>query len=196
MEQGVNEVEVLLMRLKKTTTELIPSFEEIVERQAEKLARKQRKEMRNMFKTEQEDANNEYKKMKLETEKLIKDIRKCTRKKAEEIRREHKSNLRAIVQKERLKNSEQLENATKETRIQTITEEKYCAEFHSKETSENSDSVPSMSPGCAACGKESTWLYFCAACKFTRYCNEMCQTKDWEKHKDTCVGLYHSQLQE
>ena len=191
MEQGVNEVQVLLMRLKKTTTELMPSFEEMVERQAEKLARKQRKEMRKMFKTEQEDANNEYKRIKLETEKRIKDTGRITREKAQTIRREHKSNLRTIAEKEDKTSHEQLGNATKEIRNETITEAKYCGEFQSMETSdlEHSDSVSSMSPGCATCGKESAWLYFCAACKVTRYCNEICQTKDWEKHKETCVGL-------
>lgn len=194
MEEGVNKVQGLLGQLKEHIGELIPSFEEIVEQQAEKLASKQRKELRKKLKTEQDDANNECKKIRLETEEIITDIGRVTRKEAQDIRSKHGANLKAIAHKEKLiKNSEELENIAPETtNHDTMVEVSYFSEIQPMEVSENLVSHSSVSPKCATCGKESVWLYFCSACKVTRYCDESCQTKDWKKHKQTCSRLSYN----
>ena len=158
-------------------TELLPSFDETVEQQAEKLASKQRNELRNNFKIEQDDVNSECKKMRLKTEELVKDIGRVTRKFAQDFKWKHNANLRAITSRE---NGEELDIIIAEATNYTDGDEIY----------EQPDS--SVLPKCATCGKASVWLYFCEACKVTRYCNEKCQTKDWKNHKDICIGLRHN----
>lgn len=189
MEQSVNEIQELLGQLQKNFAGLIPSFEKTAEEQAEKLASKPRKELRKLFKFEQDDANKECKRIKLETEELIKDIGRSTRKTAQDIRRKHRAKLKDISQSKEIKKNEKLDKTAKEIRNHTLEEEGYCSGTQFMEIS-NSHALGSSVPAkCATCGKESARLYFCAGCKVTRYCDEICQTKDWVKHKDACVGL-------
>ena len=191
MEKVVNEIQELLGTLKGNIAELVPSFEETVEQEAEKLASKQRKEIQKKFKIEQNDADNECKRIKRETGEIITDISRLARREANDIRRKHKVKLKAIAHRGKVENTEQLENISKESKSHTVTELISFSESQAIEMSRNSDLVTPPSLNCATCRKEAVSLYFCAACKITRYCDEMCQTKDWEKHRDTCVGLYH-----
>lgn len=191
MEKAVNEIQELLGTLEGNIAELVPSFEEIVEQEAEKLASKQRKEIQKKLKIEQNDANNECKRIKRETGEIITDISRLARREANDIRREHKMKLKAIAHSGKVENTEQLENISKGSKSHTVFELSSFSESQAIEISKNSDSVTSASLNCASCRKKGVSLYFCAACKITRYCDEMCQAKDWEKHRDTCVGLCH-----
>ena len=42
---------------------------------------------------------------------------------------------------------------------------------------------------CASCGKYSAELKKCSACKKTKYCDQICQRKNWKKHKKICAFL-------
>ncbi len=42
-------------------------------------------------------------------------------------------------------------------------------------------------PKCAHCKKFSHDLKKCMKCSNVQYCNQVCQTKDWPKHKKVCV---------
>ena len=187
MEQRINEVQAVLGRLKENIAELLPSFEETVELQAEKLASKQKKELRKQLKIEQDNANGECKRIRRETEERVKDIGRIARKFAQDFRREHNANLEAIAHKEKVKNCKKIENPKTEARNHTDGEPSSCSELQTIDISEKPDQ--SDLPRCAACGKESVWLLFCEACRVTRYCNEKCQMRDWKNHQDTCVEL-------
>lgn len=186
MEQGLNEVQGMLGRLKENLADLVSSFEETVDEQAEKLASERRKELREMLKTEQDNANNQFKTIKLETEERIKKIGRSTRKTAQVIRCVHHANLKAIAHIQKLKNGGEFGNTPRETLDHDTAGLSSCSEF---QPIEMSDAVSTVLPRCGTCGKESVWLYFCAACKVTRYCDETCQMEDWKNHKETCFGL-------
>lgn len=189
MEQSVNELETLLGSLKKNIIELLPSFEETVEQQAEKLASKQKKELRRQFKIEQENAKSECRRMRHDTEERVKEIGRIMKKFAQEFRHDHTSRLKAIAHRQITENKDGIENA-----ITVATSQKgelqRIGEFQRIGMPENPPSITDI-PRCATCAKESAWLYICEACRITRYCDEKCQEKDWINHKSSCVGLRH-----
>ena len=189
MEQSVNELETLLGSLMKNITELLPSFEEIVEQQAEKLASKQKKELRRQFKIEQVNAKSECRRIRHDTEERVKEIGRIMKKFALEFRRDHTSRLKAIAHRQITENKDGIENAITVATSQEG-ESGSLGEFQRSGMPENPPSIPNL-PRCATCAKESVWLYFCEACRIIRYCDEKCQEKDWINHKSSCVGLKH-----
>ena len=189
MEQSVNELETLLGSLKKNITELLPSFEETVEQQAEKLASKQKKELRRQFKTEQEKAKSECRRIRHDTEERVKEIGRIMKKFALEYRRDHTSRLKAIAYRQITESKDGIEHAITVATSQEG-ESGSLGELQRSGMPENPPSIPDI-PRCATCAKESLWLYFCEACRITRYCDEKCQEKDWINHKSSCAGLRH-----
>ena len=189
MEQSVNELETLLGSLKKNITELLPSFEETVEQQAEKLASKQKKELRRQFKIEQENAKSECRRIRHDTEERVKEIGRKMKKFAQEFRREHTSRLKVIAPVFVFRYLPVIENAITVATSQEG-ESGSLGEFQRIGMPENPPSITDI-PRCATCAKERVWLYICEACRITRYCDEKCQEKDWINHKSSCVGLRH-----
>lgn len=173
MEKSTTEMKETLCRLNKNIEELLKSFDEIVEQQAEKIASPQKVELRKVLKTEQNEANRECKRIKLEMEEIIKDIGRSTRKCVRDIRLQHSEKLRSISQGKGGKQKNSSKRGSQSTpEIVNIT-----------------DANLSVFPTCATCGKEEVWLCYCGECKVTRYCNESCQLRDWEKHMHICDGL-------
>lgn len=189
MAEGVGEIQGLLVRLKENIAQLQTSFQESVEKQAEVLATKEKRELRKTFKAEQEEMLHECKREKSKTEELFTDISRYVRQCLHEVKSEKDENLKAVTLEEKLKNRKELEEVIAEIRNDTIAELSSCSESQLMEISGNPDLVLTCISKCASCGKESEWLYFCEACKVTRYCDENCQAADWEKHQNTCVGL-------
>ena len=175
MDERAIDIKDSLSRMKKIIDELLASFDETVEQQAEKMTGNQRKKLRDVFKIEQNEAHTECKRIKLETEELIKDIGRSTRKGARDLKLEHNANLRAVLRKEQQKNGESSSNDSRSMQEEIV---------------DITGTI--LTPRCAACGKEDAWLCFCGACKVTRYCNEECQRRDWEKHMRICKGLRRS----
>ena len=189
MEQSINELETLLASLKENITELLPSFEETVEQQAEKLASKQKKELRRQFKIEQVNAKSECRRIRHDTEERVKEIGRIMKKFVQEFRRDHTSRLKSSADRQITENKEGTENAITVATSQEA-ESSSLGEFQRNDMPENRPSIPDL-PRCATCAKERVWLYFCEACRITRYCDEKCQEKDWINHKSSCVGLRH-----
>ncbi|XP_029184430.2 protein CBFA2T1-like [Acropora millepora] len=173
MEKSATEMKETLCQLNKNIEELLQSFDEIVEQQAEQMASSQKVELRKVLKTEQNEANRECKRIKLEMEEIIKDIGRSTRKCVRDIRLQHSEKLRSVSQGKGGKQKNSSNRGSQSTpEIVNIT-----------------DANLSVFPTCATCGKEEVWLCYCGECKVTRYCNESCQLRDWEKHMHICDGL-------
>lgn len=177
MEKSATEMKETLCRLNKNIEELLQSFDEIVEQQAEKMASCQKVELRKVLKTEQNEANRECKRIKLEMEEIIKDIGRSTRKCVRDIRLQHSAKLRSISQGEGRKHGGKQKSTSNRESQST------------PEIVNITDANLSLFPTCATCGKEEDWLCYCGECKVTRYCNESCQLRDWEKHMHICDGL-------
>ena len=173
MEKSTTEMKETLCRLNKNIEELLKSFDEIVEQQAEKIASPQKVELRKVLKTEQNEANRECKRIKLEMEEIIKYIGRSTRKFVRDIRLQHSEKLGSISQG---KGGKQKNSSNRGS--QSI-----------PEIVNITDANLSVFPTCATCGKEEVWLCYCGECKVTRYCNESCQLRDWEKHMHICDDL-------
>ena len=191
MEQSINELETLLARLKENITELLPSFKETVEQETEKLASKQKKELRRQFKIEQVNVKSECRRIRHDTEERVKEIGRIMKKFAQEFRADHTSRLKSSTDRQITENKDGTENTIT---VATSQEgESGCLGEVQRNgiMPENQPSIPDL-PRCATCAKESVWLYFCEACRITRYCDEKCQEKDWINHKSSCVGLKHT----
>ena len=74
-------------------------------------------------------------------------------------------------------------------------------DHHSSQTTPRMQPASSSGPGvrvpsssCASCGKNSAELKKCSACKKTKYCDRICQKKDWKKHKKICAFLSQAQF--
>lgn len=176
MEKSATEIKETLCRLKKNIEELLQSFDETVEEQAEKMASYHKVDLRKILKAEQNEANRECKRIKLEMEEIIMDIGRSTRKCVRDIRLQHSAKLRSISQGEGGKQKSRINHESQS----------------SLEIVNSRDANLSVFPSCATCGKEEAWLCYCGECKVTRYCNETCQLRDWEKHMHICNGLRHS----
>ena len=185
MAEGVSRIQGLLVRLKEN----IAQFHESVETQAEMAVSKERRELRKKFKAEQEEMLKSSKKERNNTEELFTDITRYVRQCLGEVKCEKDEKLKAVTRAEKLKNSKELKEIITKTRNDTIAKLSSCSESQLMEISENPDLVLTWAPRCASCGEERAWLYFCEACRVTRYCDENCQAADWERHQHTCAGL-------
>lgn len=193
MEQGVNEVQGCLARLKENIAELQSSFEETVKKQAKKLASREIRKLRKKFRAEREELLLEYKREKSETEGLIRDIFTHVRQCLCEVRSEKDEHIKSVILEEKENNRIELETVISEARDVTTEELNCCSEAQLVERfGLNLDIVSTGTPKCATCGQEREWLSFCGACKVTQYCDEKCQSSDWEQHKNTCIGLNYS----
>ncbi len=50
------------------------------------------------------------------------------------------------------------------------------------------EELPTATRGCTVCNSTSKSLQPCPRCEAVSYCSVECQTKDWPKHKQLCVG--------
>ena len=49
--------------------------------------------------------------------------------------------------------------------------------------------TPTKKEMCSACGKKSSTLMKCRACKCVWYCDKDCQNKHWKEHKTECKPI-------
>ena len=185
MEKQIEEVQGMLSEINESIAQLIPSFNETVEQQAEILASKERGEIRKLLKAEQDDKLHVCKKIRLQTEVIVKEIGRTARECAQKIKDEKATELKAIAQRDEQTSNRELDNTREVTRNKTIAELGSVAE-----TEKGQPNLPlSCQPEeCATCGKISSLLYYCGACKIIRYCDELCQIADWHRHMNMCLG--------